>query len=219
MATVKLSRKKAHQVYKTKDGKTVVGASTICKVGEPIEHLLNWYHRLGIEGIDPKEVMAEAAGIGTVGHFMIHCHFNGDVGDFSDFSANEIAGGQLMYDKFLRVWSDQDLELVSSEIQLVSEKHGFGGTLDLVARRRKTGKLALADVKSSPNIYPSMILQLSGYEALWNETNEEPIGDRVIFRLDKKDPEKTDIRWLGNLDNHFTHFLNQLACYNSRKLI
>ena len=130
MATVKFSRKRAHQVYKTKDGyRRARWVSTVAKVGESQEFLLNWYYRLGTEGQDPKAVMAEAAGIGTVGHGMIQCSFNGDVGDFSEFSAKRDCWRTAkMYDKFRRVWSRTGHgTLCPLKLQLVSEKHGYGG--------------------------------------------------------------------------------------------
>lgn len=215
MATIKLHKKKAHQRYKTKKGKVVPGGSTICKIGEPADGLMKWHYRLGAEGLDPEAVMAEASGIGTVAHFMIQCSFTGDVGDYSEFSEVEINSGQLVYEKFLRVWDEQCLTFVSSELQLISEEHEYGGTLDIVAR--KNDELVLVDVKSSPQIRGSMYRQLAGYENLWNENNSEKIEKRVIFRLDKVDPDKTDIRWLGNMEKHLNIFLRQLALYYAFK--
>lgn len=193
------------------------GGSTVAKVGESNEFLLNWYYRLGTEGTDPKAVTAEASGIGTVAHAMVQCHFNGDVGDFSEFSQVEQSGGNMVYQKFLKVWAEQGLEFVASEVQLVSEKHGYGGTLDIIAK--KNGQYVLADVKSSPRIYGHMYRQVAGYEYLWNENNLAQIEKRVIIRLDKLDPEATDVRWMGTMEKHFKVFLAQLALYNAFKTV
>jgi Holliday junction resolvase-like predicted endonuclease len=217
VATIKLQKKKAHQRYKTVAGKVVPGGSTICKIGEPADGLFKWHYRLGAEGLDPDAVMSEASGIGTVAHFMIQCSFTGDVGDFSEFSEVEVNAGQLVYEKFVKVWREQGLEFVASELQLISEEHQYGGTLDIVAK--KNGQLVLVDVKSSPQIRGSMYRQLAGYENLWNENNSAKIEQRVIFRLDKVDPEKTDIRWLGNMDKHLDIFLAQLKLYYAFKAL
>jgi hypothetical protein len=215
VATVRFSKKRAHQVYKLKSGKVVPGGSTVAKVGESSEFLLNWYYRLGTEGLDPKAVTAEASGIGTVGHGLIQCHFNGDISNFDEFSKTEYEGGLLMYEKFQKVWAEQGMEFVASEVQLVSEEHGYGGTLDIVAK--KNGALVLADVKSSPRIYGHMYRQVAGYEYLWNENNPQKIDKRVIIRLDKVDPEATDVRWMGDMSKHFNVFLKQLALYQAFK--
>ena len=213
MAIVKYSKKKAHQVYRKKDGTIVPGGSTIAGVGDSQEHLLTWYYNMGVKGEDPKAHMREAGNIGTVAHGMIECHFNGNIGDFDDFSKTEIDMGTMLYDKFMKWWSENNLEFVASETQLVSEVHGYGGTLDLIFRRN--GGLGLLDVKSSPQIYLKNYRQLALYENLWNENNTEKIEHRVIVRLDKKSPKKTEVRWIGDLEDHFNVALKKLALYQA----
>ncbi len=213
--TVKYSKTKAHQVYRKKDGTIVPGGSTIAGVGDSQEFLLNWYYTMGQKGEDPKAHMRKAGDIGTVAHGMIECHFNGNVGDFSDFGQSDIDLGTMLYDKFMRWWDENNLVFVASEVQLVSEMHGYGGTLDLLFRKNEA--LGLLDVKTSPQIYIKNYRQLAGYEYLHNENNSEKIEHRVIVRLDKKSPKKTEVRWLGDLSDHFNVFLKKLALYQAEK--
>ena len=151
MALRKFSKKQAHQTYRLKDKTIVPGGSTICKLGESSGHLIDWANKQGLEGLDCNKVRDESAHIGTVCHGLIECHFAGDSADFSEFSQVETNKGQELFDHFLDVWCEQGLEWVAGEVQLVSEEHKYGGTLDIIARRND--KLTLADVKTSPNIY------------------------------------------------------------------
>lgn len=168
---------------------------------------------MGTEGKDYRKVTDEAAGIGSVAHFLITCHFKNDEADLSDFNQIEIDTGYKVFQKFLQTWEESELTFVANELELVSEK-GYGGTIDLIARDKK-GQLILCDEKSSPRIYGHFYRQVAGYENLWNENNEEKIVRRVIFRHGKKDPEDTETRWIGPVDKHFKVFLAQLALYKA----
>lgn len=217
LVKVKLSKKKAHQTYKLADGTYVPGGSTIAKVGEDNSFLINWAWKMGIEGKDYKKVTDEAADIGSVAHFMITCHFKNDDADFSDFSQVAIDGGEKIFDKFLNTWAEEEYTYVGNEVELVSEYHKYGGTLDLIARDRK-GRLILIDEKSSPRIYPSFYRQVAAYRNLWDENNLEKIHKCVIFRHGKVNPNDTEIRPLpADTSKHFNVFLKQLALYYAFK--
>lgn len=212
MAVKKLRATKAHTIYKTKDGATVPGGSTISKIGEDQSFLIKWAWNLGMEHTDYKKVTDLAADIGSVAHFLNECWLKGDEADLSDFSKTAIDGGNLIHEKFKVDWNREGFSCVSSELSLVSDTYRYGGTLDIIARDRE-GKLVLIDEKSSPQIYGSFYRQLAGYENLWNENNEEKITRRVIFRHGKDDPEDSEIRWLPSLDKHFEVFKRQLDLY------
>lgn len=211
----RLSRKSAHQVYRTKDGKVVPGASTISKIGEDQSFLIAWAHKQGTEGLDYRKTTDEAAGIGSVAHFLITCHFKGDEADLDEFTPVEVEKGTQVFQKFLETWAEMELSFVANELELVSEL-GYGGTIDIIARD-KSGKLVLCDEKSSPRIYGHFYRQVAGYENLWNENNSEKIARRVIFRHGKKDPNDTEVRWIGSTEKHFDVFKCQLALYQAQK--
>lgn len=214
MAVVKFSKKSSHQIYRLKDGSQVAGASTIAKMGESMDFLLSWYHKLGQDGKDPKKVVEEAGSMGTVCHGLVQCYFQGNEGNFDEFSKAEIEKGTQMFEKFKKVWAEQNLQWLASEVVLVSEEYRYGGTLDLIAYN-KDGDLTLADVKTSPRIYGHMLRQIAGYEYLWCEHHpDDRIQKRVIIRLDKKKPELTDVRWLGSMEPHWEIFKKQVALYN-----
>ena len=212
MAIRKLRATKAHQIYKTSEGETVPGGSTISKIGEDQSFLINWAWKLGMDGKDHKKVTDYAADIGTVAHFLIECWFKDDTPDMTEFSKAAIDGGGLIFEKFKLSWAQQGLSYVDSELSLVSNEYKYGGTLDIVARDRDK-KLVLVDEKSSPRVYGSFYRQLAGYEHLYNETHDEKIDRRVIFRHGKDDPEDTEIRWLDDLSKHWNVFQKQLQLY------
>ena len=213
---VKLVKKRAHQIYKTKDGKRVPGSSTIAKIGDSAEGLIYWAWDLGMQKIDFRKVKDEAADAGTVGHFMIECFLKGNEPDVSDFSATSIDLATNIFVKFHDYWEQEGMTFVASELELVSDIHGYGGTIDIIARDRD-GRLCIIDEKSSKAIYESHFYQLASYENLWNEHNEEKIARRAIFRNGKKEKGDTELRWIPSLDPYFQTFLAQLALYQAKK--
>lgn len=212
MPTVKCSKKRAHQVYRSKEGKILVGASTVSKIGEDQSALQHWAWKQGVEGLDYKKLTDEAADIGTVGHFLIQCYLSNDTPDLSEFSPDVVGVGTKVFEKFKQAWKDAGLSVVASEISLVSEI-GYGGTIDVIAKDQ-TGKIVLLDIKNQPRIYGAAYRQLAGYETLWNENHpDQVIQRRAIFRHGKKDPGDTEQRWIGDLSKHWNVFQKQLALY------
>jgi hypothetical protein len=218
MEVKKLKAAKAHIIYKTSDNETVPGGSTISKVGEDMNFLVDWAHKLGLEGINHKKVTDYAADVGSVAHFFIECWFSGDQPDVSEFSRSAIDVASMVFEKFKKAWDKNQLTLVSSEVSLVSDSLRYGGTLDIVARD-KDGQLVLGDIKSQPRIYGAVYRQLAGYENLWNERNTEKIERRVVFRFGKEDPDDEEVRWLGDMAPHFEVFQKQLALYYAFRAI
>src|SRR5258706_15219635 len=100
--TVKLSATRAHQIYKTSEGKVVPGGSTIAKIGEDQSFLINWAWKQGCSGEDYKKTTDKAGDIGTVAHFLITCHFKDLTPDFSEFAPDVVDKGKFVFDKFLK---------------------------------------------------------------------------------------------------------------------
>jgi hypothetical protein len=215
---VKYDRKADHVIYKLKDGRRVIGASTVAKVTDDYSALMRWAHSEGRAGRSFDGSRQEAADAGAVGHFMIECHLKGNTPDLSDFSGTAIDIGETIFLKFLDFWQQEGLNLVASELALVSEIYEYGGTLDVVARDRNN-RLVLIDEKSSKGIYESHLFQLSGYEHLWNENNAERITRRAIFRNGKKEKGDTEIRWMGDMDKYFACFKAQNDFIKAKKKI
>jgi hypothetical protein len=210
---VKFQKDKAHITYKTKAGKRVPGASTIAKIGDDPSALLYWAWDLGKQGIDYKKAREGAADIGTLAHFMIQCHLRGQEADLSEFSAEQQDKASNAFLKFLEFWDAQKLVAAAVEVPLVSETFEFGGTLDLVC---KDGGMVLLDWKTSNAIYRPYLIQLAGYEQLWNLNHpEQPIARRAIIRIGKSEASDLEVRWLSDMGPYWAAFTCQLELYRA----
>lgn len=214
---VKFEPEKAHQVYRTSDGKRVPGASTVAKIGDDPAALLQWAWNLGQQGLDYRKVRDNAASAGTLAHWLIECHFAGTEPDLNDFAPNIKSKAETAFIHFLNFWEAEKLNFHLSEVQLVSDAHRFGGTLDMICEDSE-GRAILLDFKTSDRIYQSHLSQLAGYEQLWNEHHmERPIWRRAIVRIPKSDDGQFEVRWLSNVDAYWSLFKAQLALYYAQK--
>lgn len=214
---VKLSKTRAHQVYKLADGTRVPGASTIAKIGDDPGALLHWAWKCGCEGIDYKKARDKAADIGTIAHFMIECHLKGDTPDLSEFGSEDIDRAETSFLKFLDWWQGEGFEVISPEVQLVSETFGYGGTIDAPVRD-KSGNVCILDWKTSKGIYDSHLIQTAAYEKLFAENYPDLIPSRrAVARIGKEDQGDFEVRWFSDSDKYFEVFKAQLALYKARK--
>jgi hypothetical protein len=234
MEKTKLVRNAPHQKYFLSDGKTQVpGGSTICKIGDDAGALIHWAWNLGREGKDYRKERDKAADIGTIAHFLIECYLNGQVADLEDYDQVDIDKALVCYNKFVDWWEEQNLEKVATEIQLVNESYRYGGTIDLIAKR-KNGDHVLIDFKTSKAISPSYWRQCAGYSALWNCNQEEygkwividPVGvlkikeaghkqiqSVAIVRIGKQDEGDFEVVWKDDLSKEWIVFQKQVDLY------
>lgn len=69
-------------------------------------------------------------------------------------------------------WKDRTrLELIASEVRLVSEKLRYGGRLDAIAVF--DGAPGILDFKSSKELYPDTVVQVAAYAHAWNEVHPD----------------------------------------------
>jgi hypothetical protein len=205
---------KGHQRYILKSGEEVKGASTIAKVDdETANRLMGWANSQGLKGINCMKRRDQHADAGTVGHVMIQNHFNRRIGDFKKMPQTAIDAGTLVFEKFMDWWVDNDLIWVASELELVSELYGFGGTIDLVAKDSR-GRIWILDAKTSKAIYWGHKCQLAGCGQLWNENNEQKYSKLQIIRLPKEGGQPCEPRSIHNPEDVFQCFLAQLHYTN-----
>jgi hypothetical protein len=207
---VRLEKLKAHQKYILKDGTQVVGASTISKIGDDQSNLIHWAWGLGNKNQDYRKVRDRAAEIGTVTHFLIESYFHGWEPDLSEYSPADIERAQVAFQNFLSFWKEQELTVLEPEVQLVSEKHLFGGTIDAPSID-KEGRIVLLDWKTSSGIYLSQKLQLAAYERLWNENRpDQRVQRRAVVRIGKEKANDHSIEWMFSSDNEWDLFKARL---------
>jgi len=174
---------KIHQKYHLKNGTLVVGVTTITgQLAKP--QLVHWAYNLAVEGVKYWEVTNEAKNIGTIAHYMVECKLHNEIPDSStlkDYTQNEIDTAKLSYDNFLKWFKTHDIKILAVELQLVSEKYRYGGTIDFIAEI--DGVLSLVDIKSGSGVYDDMKYQLSAYQKLYEENYNKKIEKVYIIHI------------------------------------
>ena len=213
----RLERHKKHQEYFV-EGRKVFGASTVAQVHKPVNRLIAWAVALCKRGIDWKKQRNEFADLGTLVHFMAECHIAGDEWDLCEFTQEEIDAAKPAFEKFIQFWDSHQCEVLGSEVQLVSKRHEYGGTLDLVAK--KDNEVTLFDYKTSKTIYESHKFQVAGYAYLWNENHPESQINRVcIIRIGRDGAYEE--HWIppDDLPLYWDCFIARLAVLKADKRI
>ena len=217
MVTENLKNVKAHQRYRTADGKIVPGVTTVLSViNKPA--LVPWANNLGLQGISVKDYVDKLAKIGTLAHYFVECDLRGDEPDLDAYSPEEIRIAETCLIKYWDWKAENDPKPILIEEQLVSSKWGFGGTIDLFCEIR--GVKWLVDLKTGKAIYPEQITQLSAYAALLKENGYK--AEKVqILRIGRSEDEgfEPQEKTLAQLVPHWKIFKSCLDIYNLQKEI
>lgn len=89
-------------------------------------------------------------------------------------------------------WQNRGLtpaHILASEVAVVSFKHGYAGTIDLVYRHPVTGKLVMTDIKTGNYIYHTHYLQGEAYKIAWEEAGNPPVEKVSIVHLHDKETD------------------------------
>lgn len=167
----------AHQRYYLSDGRQVPGVTTIIGVlNKPA--LIAWANRLGLNGIDSSKYTDEAAAVGTLAHYMIECELRGEEPNLSDFSPAQVERASFSLDVFHQ-WREQHTLIPRLvEEPMVSERHGFGGTVDFFGDL--DGEPTLLDIKTSSGIFDEHRIQVAAYTYLLRENGHKPKGAHIL---------------------------------------
>ena len=204
---------KVHTVYKSGSGKRVPSVTTILGVlGKPA--LIHWAWQCGIDGLDYRGVRDNAADIGTLAHYLILCHLKGLKPDTSEYSAQDIDQAETCLIKYWAWEKENQIEPILVEEPFVSEKYGFGGTIDCLAKMGDD--LVLVDHKTGKAIYSDMFFQLAAYQALLSEAGYD-IANARILRIGRNDTEGFEQKIMVDLSKQWQIFLYCLRIYNLKK--
>lgn len=184
-----VKKAKTHTIYKLADGTRVPGCTTITGVMDK-PALVRWANGLGLQGIDSTKYVDETAQIGTLGHYLIECHLTGKQPETDDYTKNQLDCAEKILRRFVgweveRGISPADYAL--SEAALVSEKHRFGGTVDICAVLH--GKATLIDIKTCKSIYGEHKTQVAGGYALLCAENGYNLENIIILRIGRNESE------------------------------
>lgn len=207
----------AHTIYKLTNGSRVPGVTTITgQLGWNTNVLCRWANKMGLKGIDTIKYVDDKANIGTLAHKMVECYLTGEELDSSDYSRNQIDQAENSLLSFLEWEKTHKIKVKHHELKLVSEKLGFGGTLDLHAIVDKI--FEIDDLKTGSGIYAEHFIQVAGYCILADE-HKLPYDQARIINIPRTDDETFDQKIIKNLDLYKEIFLRLLDIYKFKKQI
>ena len=177
----------AHKKYRNSKGEVVPSVTTIISnnLGWNKQFLIDWSKKIALtQGRDSNEIMEEASKIGTLTHYLVECKITNQTPDITPYRRADLLAarnGYLAFCDWEKSWKPTKYEY--SEVELVSDKYNFGGTIDIIAS--KDNKLYILDLKTSNHIHPEMVIQLAAYKNLFEEKHEKLIDSCGIIKLQK----------------------------------
>lgn len=177
---------KGKRGYRLADGTKVTGVTTVLNRFKETSGLLYWAFEQGkaaergeIEKLYDKR--DSAAVTGKLVHSLVEDHLKGkEIGKIED---NLVKKG---YENYLNWQSNNKIVIDKQEISLVSERWGFGGTVDGAGHDSKSRRI-IVDWKTSDSVYHDYLLQLAAYGYLWNENYPDDLitGGYHLCRFSK----------------------------------
>ena len=198
MSTTTFTRAKAHTRYTLADGTVVPSATTVIGVlGLNKQALIAWAARLASQGIDPMRYRDEAADAGSCAHEMVRAYWRGEEPDLSPYSQEQIQAARNSLQAFYKWVERKHIEPILVEQPMVSERHRFGGTPDVVAV--VDGKLELLDWKTSAGLYIEHKIQVSAYYHMLKEHGYKVQRVRLI-RIGREEGDSFEEHVVGKRD-------------------
>jgi hypothetical protein len=202
--------------YKLAKGDRVPSVTTITGRFKDSGGLIHWAWTQGIEGKDYRETKEEAADVGAMVHDWIDAYIHGDKRKpFDSATAEQRAMAEKGFGSFLEWATQVGLDVLETEVPLVSEKHRFGGTFDALAK--VAGRVILLDWKSSGGVYADYIVQLAGYRELLRERGTT-VDEAQLLRFGKQHGDFHQHHYPSPLlDKAWTAFLHMRDLYELDK--
>lgn len=171
---------------------------------------------MGLQGKKHREVSQKAADAGTIAHAMIDADLKGKEFDASKHPSELLSLAETSYLNFLEWKKGSDLQIVGSEIPLISERYRFGGTIDCPAFIR--GKMTILDWKTSNGVYEDYLIQIAAYGELWKENKpDQPLqGGFDLLRIAKETGAFHHHHW-DSLPGCFDAFLHLRDLYDLKQ--
>jgi hypothetical protein len=201
--------------YRNAKGEKIPGTTTIIGKFKEAGGLIHWAWSLGMEGKDYREVRDAAADAGTLAHDAVESYIHKQPVKWPDGPAEKVEKAQMAFSAFLEWAEGSKLTVDRTEVQLVSEKYQFGGTLDAMFIQ---GKRSMGDWKTSNGIYTDYLVQLGAYGILWEENypNDPIEGGFHLVRFDKTYGDFSH-KWWSELEAAKKKFLCYREAYELDK--
>lgn len=207
---------KVHHIFKNSRGIRLPSVTSITGVlNKP--GLVYWAHGLGVEGIAIRDYVDTLAGAGTCAHMRVEYFYRNEKVDLSHFSLDEIDLSEISFNKFLIWQKEHNFFPIEIEAPLVSEKHQYGGIIDLYGLLH--GKKTLIDIKTSKALYDDHLTQVSGGYGILCKENDFEIDDIRILRLGRNENEGFECKETSALERelHEKRFLLCRELYDTNK--
>lgn len=170
--------------YKTSAGTKLPSVTTILSAMVPKPALVNWAYNQGKAGVPLYAERDKAGDIGTAVHDAVEEYeFSGTLPQFDELARDSIPKAVSAFNAYRQWRSFSSFEVIAMEVPLVSERLGYAGTPDMIAKRGD--KLCLLDWKTSNAIYPEYLMQLVAYGSLWQDLRGQTFQGYEILRLSK----------------------------------
>jgi len=189
-----------HTTYRNTSGVVVPSVTSIIHMINKPE-LVHWANSLGFKRKSVSKELDVSAYIGDITHKLVEIYtttgkYSYDIIDRK--GPVERLGIKNAFLSFLQMYKTEHphIEIHDTEVQLAGEK--FGGTTDLLAKYH--GKFTIGDYKTSKGFYPTMFLQIAGYDLLLRELGLFKAEQYVVFLLDKRDGRPAKIKICDDKD-------------------
>ena len=156
---------------------SVTSILSFVKIKDEYESLIKWSNSLGFKHMNYNTTLSNAADFGTIVHESISHILNHEdipVALENKVSFNDIDKYNMTINNFIKYCNTTNMETFFSEKSLLSEKLGYGGTIDWLAKENNA--IVLTDFKTSSDYREYMLLQLSAYTKL--------IEDQTDYKID-----------------------------------
>ncbi len=176
---------RGHIRYRLADETIVPSVTTIVGMRAKPQ-LIRWANQLGLDGIDSMKYVDDAGQTGTLAHQLIIDSLQQKETYLRDYSENQINLSESCFSRY-EDWARQHtVEPILTETPLVSEKHRFGGTLDLYSLIDEAK--VLIDIKTGTHVWDDNRVQVSALHQLLQESGH-PVDEVRILHIPRRDPE------------------------------
>jgi hypothetical protein len=183
-----------HTVYKNTSGEIVPSITTILSIINKPE-LIHWANWLGFNKKSVKSQLDIAGTIGTHTHALIEeytVHNRYAIDPVEALNPVERICVKNAFASFLQFYNKVKHDWVFEQTEMQMSGKRYGGTLDALTRFK--GKRTIGDYKTSKAFYPSMFLQIAGYDLLLWETYGIEVEQYMVVLLDKKSGREAQVK-------------------------
>lgn len=199
--------------YKTSSGELVPGVTTVTGLRMK-DALVQWAFNVGRDNphlFSIRDYTDDLADIGKCAHAILSAHLKGEEPDLGDFTPNVVKAAQFPVNKYMEWEKGKKIDLIFSEREFVSDKHRYGGTLDVLARI--DGKITVLDFKTGKAIYDEMFYQVAAYAELVVERTDMRVDEIRILQIGRVGAEGFTERVMTDWSLEFDWFLAARGLY------